>query len=533
MNLSSVATAPGGAAQSAVTTWTVAAPVTRGYETVLYLRFPTQSATDGLEIDAAACQLEGSFLTFDYNALNAPPVPAAQLSMSKDGKAVIVKLDGPRLVLSIGTSPSISIDLHRADGVVQADKGADSSNFTDVNFGVQPTDSSATIGTANVTAVNVRGNPSSPRMGIAATDLKTPTMFWPTPDAAGQNAVHAGAAFGKALQAFVATQPMQQPPPDHLDVALVIQSDAPCRLQISQFNVVFHRVLTSFTSGGDKQVLRYAGKNVERQSVSIQLPAGATVSSGTLRVNESFRPGSAAVTGDDVLAPAPIAQDRGVCISASGVQSGAQRVTPSGSLPAAGVALGLMALEPGTQLAIELQPDQGGLPTGQKLADASTSLDQAGQRLWAVASLKSPAALPGQPFWIVVSAVKGSAIWLAEPGSDPARLLQKTNGLWTEAARFDGFEAMTRVLPPAPASPSQPASPSPPRTNASIGSATLAGAVQTDGSRLFDVTSQLNAYLAAAHQQFPQAATASIPLVFTSGAAGQVIVYPPHIAYDV
>jgi hypothetical protein len=532
MNLSSVATALGGATQLATAIWTVSSPVARGYQTVLYLRFNTQSATEGVEVDESGCHFEASFQNLDYNALSAAPIPAAQLSMSKDGKAVIVKLDGPRQVLSVSLSSGKPIELHRADGTVQADKAADSSGFTDVNFGVQPVDASS-IAANQLTSVNVRGTPSNPRIGLAAPDLKSPAMFWPTADAAGQTAVHTGAAFGKALQTLLAAQwsqalaahqqnPASAPLPDYLDAALVLQSDAPCLVSISQFNVTFHRLLASFPSGSGKQVLRYAGKMVERQSVSIQLPASATVASATLRINESFHPGGAAVTGADLLASGSIAQDRGIRISASS----AQRASPSNSVAAAGIALGLVALEPGTQLAVELQPDQNSLPTGKKLTAASISLDRVGQLQWAVASFQTPVALPGQPFWILVSVQRGSAVWLVAPGSEPARLLEKSNALWTEVARVDGLQAMNRVL-----SPAMPANLQPPaRTHLSIGMSELAGALQADGSRLFNAASQINAFLLA-HNQSPQAVT--IPLVFTTGAAGQITVYPPHITYDV
>jgi hypothetical protein len=42
----------------------------------------------------------------------------------------------------------------------------------------------------------------------------------------------------------------------------------------------------------------------------------------------------------------------------------------------------------------------------------------------------------------------------------------------------------------------------------------------------------MNAFLADARARSPQAATTAIPLVFTTGAAGSITVYPPHIVYD-
>lgn len=524
MNLSAVATTPGGATQAAIRTWPVTTPAARAYQTVFYLRFDTQPVGDGLEVDEAGCHFTAAFQPIDYNALSAAPIPPAALSMSKDGKVVIVKLDGPRQVLSVVLNPARPVELHRADGPVQADKAADSSGFTDVNFGVQPSDA---VAVNQVKEVNVRGNPANPRVGIAAPGLNSPVIFWPTPDAAGQMSLNAGAALAKALQAYLSAQ-WAQARPQHIDVAIVIQSDAPCLLSISQFNVAFHHLLSSFSTGGDKQVLRYAGKKVERQSVSVQLPAAAIVASGTVRINESFHSGGASVTGEDVLASGPIAQDRGIRISAGGVQSGGQRVTPPGAATAAGIALGLMALSPGAQLAIELQADQNGSPSGKKLAEASANLELAGQLHWAVASFKIPVTLPGAPFWILVSAKKGSALWLAEPGGDSARLFDNVRGTLTEAAKFDGLQALNRVLPPA----QQPAGQSSASlAHLSIDGAAASGALQDDGSRLFHLAPRMNAFLAAARAHSPQAVTA-VPLDFTTGAAGSITVYPPHIVYD-
>jgi hypothetical protein len=198
-----------------------------------------------------------------------------------------------------------------------------------------------------------------------------------------------------------------------------------------------------------------------------------------------------------------------------------------------------MALAPGAQLAVELQSDQNGAPSGQKIAAASVNLLQAGQQQWVVASLQAPVTLPGAPFWILLSATKGSVLWLLQSGGNPARLFGNTNGIRNETARFDGFEAMARVLPPAAPAASQTgsqiAAPQslPIQAHLSIGAASSPGAPQEDGSRLFNVVSLINAFLAAARAQSPAVTTATIPLVFTTGAAGTITVYPPHVAYDV
>jgi hypothetical protein len=546
MNLASVATTPGGTLQSAVGVWPVTSPVTRGFQTVLYLRFETGSAGDGLGIDTDGCEFEGVFQTLDYDALHASPIPAASLSVSKDGSALIVTLDGPREVRSVVLSPpSATVELRRADGPVQADKAADSSGFTDVNFAVLPRDKNRAAAD-QVIAVNVRGKPANPRVAIASPALDSPAMFWPTPDVAGQLDMVASCPIATALQAYLADQwqnaqdaNTKDPPvplPDHIDAAIVIQSDAPCQLSISKFNVRFHRLLTSFSPGdGDKHTLRYTGNRVERQSLSILLPGAATVATGTVRVNESFRPRGLSVKSDDLLTSDEISQDRGIRITAAGGQSAGQRVTPSEAVSAAGIALGIMALAEDTQLAVALESDWHGAPSGKKVSGGSVSLTDAGHKQWIVVSWKDPVTLSSEPFWVLVSATKGAAVWLAETGSDSVHLLAKEAGVWSEAAKVDGVRALYRLLPYVPVVTEVPKDTAPqpaPEVRLSIGDGVLTGELQKDGNLLFDVTAAVNTYLVAARSGAPLPGSTSVPLVFTTGNAGLITVYPPHIEYD-
>ena len=545
MNLASVARIPGGTLESAVGVWPVTSPVARGFQAVFYLRFETAGAGDGLGIDKDGCEFEGVFQALDYDALHASSIPAALLSSSTDGTAVIVKLDGPREVLGVILSPPANVELHRADGSVQADKAADPSGFTDANFAVLRSDNQP-VAPNQVTAVNVRGKPANPRVALASPALDSPAMFWPTPQVAGQLHMVASCQLATALQAYLADQWQNAqsahvkdpsvPLPDHIDAAIVMQSDAPCQISISKFNVRFHRLLTSFSPGDlDKHTLRYTGNRVERQSLSIQLPSAATVATATVRVNESFRPRGVSVKSNDLLASEGISQDRGIRITAAGDQSAGQRVTPSEAVSAAGIALGVMALAPDTQLAVELESDWHGAPSGKRISGGSVSLTDAGHKQWIIVSWKDPVALAGEPFWVLASATKGAAVWLAETGSDSVRLLAKEAGAWSEAAKLDGLRALYRLLPYVSVVTETPKDTGPqpaPEVRLSIGDDVLTGELQSDGNLLFDVTAPVNTYLVAARPGAPPPSSTSVPLVFTTGNAGLITVYPPHIEYD-
>jgi hypothetical protein len=209
-------------------------------------------------------------------------------------------------------------------------------------------------------------------------------------------------------------------------------------------------------------------------------------------------------------------------------------VTPATAARVAGIALGVMALSPGTCLAVELQSDWRGLPSGQRIAGGGTNLTRVGEMQWAIVSLKDPALLPGEAFWILTTATKGAAVWLVEAGDEPLRLLEKPSGAWNEASRLDGQRALYRLLPPSQAATvGETDQPPPPPVRLTIGNATVAGALQADGTRRFEISSAMNTVLAAARAGQAQPERVAVPLVFRAGAAGSLTVYPPCIAYDV
>jgi hypothetical protein len=519
MKLATVAAIPGGAAVSPVATWPVAAPVARGYRAVLYLRVDRSGSADAIEIDESGCEFDAVFQPLDYDALHS--TPQAALSLSKDGKAVIVKLDGPRRVLGVAlAAPPRPVELHRADGPVQADKAADASNFTDVNFAVQFT---ASVATNQVVSVNVRGMPANPRLAIAGIDLASPELFWPTPGAAGSMNVSAGAAFARALRTALAAP--------QSEVALIVESDAPCRIAIGKLKAPYRRVLTAFTpQGGGKEVLRYSGKRVERRLLSVTLPSSATVISASLKIDESFRAGAAAATPPEILEPASAASlpDRGILLSAGRTLVAAQRVETGQANRIAAFALALMAVSPGASLAIEVQPEYQGAPSGKKIAEASVTLPQAGVRDWAIASLAAPVAIAGGACWILARAVRGDAVWLTAPGAYPVQAIEGVDGRPEPRAPLGGLEALCRPILQATPEAAQPDGDAPPpgHARAAVGAAS---ASMMNGS--LDLTAPINAYLTAARNG-PAALLTEVPIAFTAAAAGLITVYSPRIVYD-
>ena len=255
------------------------------------------------------------------------------------------------------------------------------------------------------------------------------------------------------------------------------------------------------------------------------------MSSGSIRVQESFHPGGTSAS-DDLLGGTEITQNAGVRISAGEVESAGQQVALATATSLPGVALGLMAVLPSTEISLQLQTDWQGLPSGKIVASCATTLKEAGRMQWTIMSFKDTVALPTGAFWILVSAAKGEAVWLVEPGDNPPGLLQFEAGVWTQATRLRGFTALYRLLqPPAigSVSGSQSASPA---VQLIIGPQQVNGAVQSDGSRVFDIASATNAFLAAVRAGKNAPVQAEVKLEFASGSAGLISVYPPNLAYS-
>jgi hypothetical protein len=86
----------------------------------------------------------------------------------------------------------------------------------------------------------------------------------------------------------------------------VIDADARCRLSLSGFRVVYHRVVESFPGGEEKRVLRFCGDRVEAQDVAVERRVGAVVVSASLAIDTQLRPDHPADEGGGAsLAAAP------------------------------------------------------------------------------------------------------------------------------------------------------------------------------------------------------------------------------------
>jgi hypothetical protein len=240
----------------------VVTPIGAPPERVYRLRVPFELATGGtgeaIEIDGNETTLAATFARLTYDALD-PPDAALEAGLEpRDGKLVVL-LDGPRRIHRVHLTSGAGVELYRLDGdkpvgdpSVAGSSGGVLPEFTDRRFAVSP---------ANVEAVVVRSFPTGPRVGIAARGAADASFFWRAegeigkPTATGDPAaspppnagvVTDGRGLAKELQRLVDSLP--QPLPAEVELDLVFESDAPCRVHSVSFEIDYRVVIRSFGS---------------------------------------------------------------------------------------------------------------------------------------------------------------------------------------------------------------------------------------------------------------------------------------------
>ena len=562
MSTASVTTVGETIAPSFAGKWAITSPVgtapLRFFRRTLVLRFATGGLADGIRIDPDATSLKGTFSSYDYDALN-PDEPSLKAQSSGSGGSVIVALDAPRQVSRIRlTSGKISgtgysVALYRLDGntlsekpttsaVVQGNAAvfSESAGFTDARFAVGLEGPNAPpMGPGDLAAVGLRSRFAGARIGISDPgEPDSATFFWPTPEQiietppAGQTSVDAGTALAAALQRHlddffarsgtgeaVETAGGSAAPPEFVDAALIVESDAPCVLDLAALDVAYHPFTKSFYSANgettDKQVLRFPGGLSVVREVLARLPSNASIRAARLRTVESFPTGRP--LGDPPNAIP--AQNKGVHLSAE--RRAAQAVVPSRAMSVSGVAVALLALVRDTRVLVELQEDWEGRPSGKKLAAASLTLDRAGRRDRVTFSFPEAVTLFSEQYWLLLGTATGQAIWLADTGDGNLIALDGTTGGPSKA--LDGLVATQELLVrDGQTQGQQPAA-------CSVGNTTVAGIAGQDDTRTYDLSSAVGSYLDSSATTDP---ATTIPLTLTSALRGIVTVYPPEIEYD-
>jgi hypothetical protein len=176
------------------------------------------------------------------------------------------------------------------------------------------------------------------------------------------------------------------------------------------------------------------------------------------------------------------------------------------------------------ELQVRLREDWRSGPEGSTLAEGKLSLAEAGVRQWLTVNFREPVILSSRPYWILVKAARGSAVWLVSEGSEPARVLAAEGAGFAEIGVLDGVQGLFYFLS------SQIGQSEQPPARAAIGNQPVEGApAQRDSGRIFDLRAALGTVLPASGT----VAEVSVPVVFSSEIPGSITVYPPRVEYEI
>jgi hypothetical protein len=438
----------------------------------------------------------------------------------------------------VAISAGRPIALHRVDGDAIADEATVSGHtgvtlsdaFVASSFAVHALDSVA-FGPGQLDSILVAAFPAGARVGLAALDaqgalVEPPLFFWSEPgevdDASGRLPLDsppaAAASLREALQRLLDAA-LEESAQDNVDVALVIESDAPCAATLTQLVVPYLLVRESFTSppgGVEKETLRFDGVRKQTQSVSLELPGSVAVHAASVRVEEALGGTELTAFGSD--ATGDLSLVTGAWLAST--HWVAQPLTPPAPIRISAVTLALLPLARNTELAIELRADWRGGAGGAVLAAQKLTLEAAGNGGWHRVTLDEPCVLDARPCWLRVQAARGSAVWLAHAEIE---LLDDAQAGPDGPVRLVRAGSLSFALSSASAA----------GANTSAQLALAGVALSPDAAGAGDARSyDLAAALAPLVAGGTAGTTMTFELAFTTSRRGVVTVYPPAIEYE-
>jgi hypothetical protein len=504
---------------------------------------------------------------------------------------VQVTLPSPRRIQRINVSDAAfgsdphKIELYRLDVKTIAeeptlivDDNTDlSDDFSDLHFALMRQGKNS-LSDSQVLQIWVVSQPASPRLGLTIDgSLDGTVYFWQ-----GTDEIE-GADLTGTLTRFLnrhlsALTDAGEPKPAKIDVTLVLEARAPCRIEIDTLRVDYRLAVDSWTASlperdGEKRVLRFARGRLDSQSISLALPPTATIHSAALRAVESqaqaplqAAPGGAGAVSA-LASPAP-AEKNG--LHATPDQWIAQIVQLPQAQTVQRIVVGLLPLVEGVELVVALQESWQDQPSGSDLAAGTLQLGTPGRAVWATLNLPEPLTLSTQPYWLMVKATQGQAVWLAQTGAQTARIWQRPNGkrTWTQIRDLGGYQLLYQFFSPqstpSPAATQAPHPPAEMPCRLAVGTQTLTPTSRDGDSTEYDLAAALNAYLQAI-QSPPDKGSATfggevapdvgtkpltqeesiaesmvvgadelltIPLTFSALGLKQITVFPPRIEYS-
>jgi hypothetical protein len=452
---------------------------------------------------------------------------ATMLSSEAEIEFMLLETPGPP---AAGTRPALSA---RESGIGSAREAytppsAGELNAIDSRVVVRLRGTSAVnLAVADLLAVNLRTAPENLRFGVRLPALGDEVFFAPLTFAPNVE-VDAGQALRTQLADLMTrlreglSEVSVGVPllPNPLSVELVIESDAPCNVKLTDFGIDYVLVRESFPDAAPKQVLRFPSGQLALREIAFDVPADVTLTAATLTLagdgSSDSAPAHAAAAGR-LNATLGSAGASGLRVDdthgwASPFELTEPQLSDAWDLLVA-------ALEPDTVLRLELIWDRNGQPSGDLLGRAAANLAQPTRQRLLRFHLPQSLLLQAGRYWLKLGCAQGAAVWYLQPGV--GRALQASGGSWQGV---NGIDEQVGVALPVPAA--GPAANA--RRHPEI---TLAGQplplLSADDDWVYD----LGAALAAAPPS--GSGLVGFTLAMLSASSRPVTVYPPRITFEI
>ncbi len=410
------------------------------------IELPTGGSAEELLLDTTtALHLESHSLTFNALDDNAPE----QVQIKKFGATgLLATLAVPRLIKSIAFANSLSPEgkstqLFRTDGDVVSEEpvasfinptktkdsfslsvNKDKLEVTDNRILVQlKGDNFVPLQNESITEFNLTTNPENLRIGLRIPALNTELFYLPLQIESGK-AVNASSelhkqlsSLFKRLQEFLDSENTNPGPanvlPDPLELDIVIESDAPCNVTISQFAICYKLVRHSFPNGEAKQVLRFAKDQLEQQQVAFEIPSSVNISEAILKLAGD---GAEFSSADTTAASSGLLNQQILATEENALRLDADHRWASplkldAAILSGGVILLISTITPATSLYLEIVTDNNGSPGREPLACAESQLSAQAHPQLLNFTLESALLLQPGNYWLKLESREGTAIW--------------------------------------------------------------------------------------------------------------------------
>ncbi|MDX2504026.1 MAG: hypothetical protein QNL62_06065 [Gammaproteobacteria bacterium] len=498
---------------------------------------PLDASSKGISINSPSTKIAGSFSSYDYNV-----VDQSSTEFLDKGDKVLVSLNtAPKEVKRINVSKAgiTTVSCHRVDVNKVVDEptmthpnNATISSFIDTRFAVGVNDD-IDISVGDISDLIVRSYPTGLRFGLVTlpgvlTDSVPDVFFWQAPgehktDIEFSIEKEFNEALQQKLDAYFKSE-NYDPNAAHIDLAVVVESDNPCKLNVTtlsiDYNVVFFpklmgwKLKTGLLEIVDKLVLRYPEKNIETKRITFDVPASAT--SVILKLDASFSKNAAAIPEEGLPKTYQHIKTGFLVESDTWI---AQRIDVADPQVIKGFMLALMPVGDNIEMICELQTDFQNKPSGESVFSVTKALSTAKKQQPVQFIPQNPVTLQPQPYWLMIKTTGKNAIWLAQPVSAPAMLMQQKEpqNIWTEIELKTTIEAISIVIENNLASTALP-------YKISING--VSSHITPDVQGFCDLSLDIQNYI---QSQLNPAQSVSIPVDFTAAGPGLITIYSPEI----